>query len=168
MWSENNIYYVNAPGCNSIAVAEYVLSGLFVIANEYQIDLRKTKVAIIGAGNVGTAVSQRLEVMGIPYGLYDPPLQERGDSRQMMSEDELENCEFMSLHVPLTKSEDSQWPTDEMVNDAFFARMKNLRYLINTSRGNVVSTQSLKDWLEQSPNHQCIIDVWQNEQAWND
>ncbi|MCP3674485.1 MAG: 4-phosphoerythronate dehydrogenase, partial [Gammaproteobacteria bacterium] len=63
---EQNITYTNAPGCNSIAVAEYILSGLLVVAEKYDIDLRTTKVGIVGAGNVGTAVSERLDIIGIP------------------------------------------------------------------------------------------------------
>ena len=163
----NNIVYANAPGCNSIAVAEYVLSGLLVVANKFNIDLRTSKVGIIGAGNVGTAVSKRLDIMGIPYGLYDPPLQALGDPREMMSESELAECGIITVHVPLTTTNESEWPTKNMVDSEFFSKMKNLNYFINTSRGDVADTQSLKDWLAASTGgkneHQAILDVWQNE-----
>jgi len=160
---QQNIAFHNAPGCNSIAVAEYVLSGLFVIAEKFQIDLRKSKVGIVGAGNVGTAVSHKLDIMGIPFVLYDPPLQQKGDEREMVDEKELAECEFITFHVPLTKASESKWPTENMVNKAFFKKMKNMRYLINTARGNVVEIEPLKDWLAQGGEHQCIIDVWRNE-----
>jgi len=160
---QQNIHFTNAKGCNSIAVAEYVLSGLFVIADQFQIDLRKSKVGIIGAGNVGTAVSTRLKVMGIPYCLYDPPLEKTADPRKKASEDELMECEFITSHVPLTTSVDSKWPTENMINAKFFDKMKNLRYFINTARGNIIEPGALKSWLDSSDKYQCIIDVWRNE-----
>jgi erythronate-4-phosphate dehydrogenase len=160
---KNNISYTNAKGCNSIAVAEYVLSGLFVFAEKLQIDLRKSKIGIIGAGNVGTAISNRLDVMGIPYCLYDPPLQKAGDSRELVDEKALADCEFITAHVPLTTSSESQWPTESMINSEFFKSMKKMRYFINTARGNIIEPQALKTWLNSSTDNQCIIDVWRDE-----
>lgn len=164
---QQKIACYNAPGCNAIAVAEYVLSGLLVVAEKFDIDLRKSKVGIIGAGNIGTAVSQRLEMMGIPFGLFDPPLQQTDDPRTMINQQELAECEFITLHIPFTSRQESQWPTENMVNEAFFSQMTKMRYLINTSRGHVVDNQALKNWLDDDQNgknkHQCVIDVWQNE-----
>jgi len=161
--NEQNIKYTNAPGCNSIAVAEYILSGLLVIAQKYDIDLRTTKVGIVGAGNVGTAVSERLDIIGIPYVLYDPPLQQRGDPREMVDEIGLADCEFITFHVPLTTEKDSQWPTDQMVDASFLAKMKRMKYLFNTSRGHVINGEALKNWLDSNNEYQAIIDVWENE-----
>ena len=160
---QQHIDYANAPGCNSIAVAEYVLSGLLVLAEKLHIDLRKSKIGIVGAGNVGTAVSQKMEVLSIPYGLYDPPLQKSRDKRPMMSIEQLAECDFITFHVPLTKAHESKWPTENMVDANFLRSMNKMQYLINTSRGDVVDTQALKDWLDADEQHQSIIDVWQNE-----
>jgi len=160
---KNNIAYSNAKGCNSIAVAEYVLSGLFVLAEQFKIDLRKSNVGIIGAGNVGTAIATRLDVMGIPYSLYDPPLQKAGDPRALIDEQDLAECEFITAHVPLTTSQESEWPTESMINGTFFKTMKKMRYFINTARGNIIEPQALKTWLKSNVNNQCIIDVWRDE-----
>ena len=163
-WLEQqNITYANAPGCNAIAVAEYVLSGLFVMAEKYSIDLRTSKVGIIGAGNVGSAVAHRLDILGIPYGLFDPPLKAAGDKRAMINKKELEECEFITIHVPFTTSDESQWPTDSMVDKRFFNKMQRMKYLINTARGHVVDGSALKDWLNSNEQHQAILDVWENE-----
>jgi len=160
---QQGIAYKNAPGCNSIAVAEYILSGLLALADEFKIDLRNTKVAIIGAGNVGTAVAKRLDILSIPFGLFDPPLAQQGDKRKMLSEKELLKCEIVSLHVPLTNSDESQWPTEGMVDKQFFNKMKHMKYLINSSRGHVIDGPSLKNWLHANNQNQAIIDVWENE-----
>jgi len=160
---DNNIGFASAPGCNAIAVAEYILSGLFVISKEYNVDLRTIKVGIVGAGNVGSALATRLGIVGIPYGLYDPPLHEIGDHREMITEDELAECDILSIHVPLTNAEQSKYPTLQMVNRDFLERMKACRYIFNTSRGAVVSSNDLCAWLKASNERQAIIDVWENE-----
>ena len=160
---QQGIVYANAPGCNAIAVAEYILSGLFVLAEEFKVDLRHSKVAIVGAGNVGTAVSKRLDILNIPHGLYDPPLANSGDKRKMITEKELASYDIITLHVPLTNSNKSQWPTEKMIDKEFLSNMKNMKYLINTSRGDVIDSQSLKGWLDANNEHHAILDVWQNE-----
>ena len=44
---KQGIGFANAPGCNAIAVAEYVLSGLFLISTKFNLDLRTCKVGIL-------------------------------------------------------------------------------------------------------------------------
>ncbi|MCP3674255.1 MAG: DUF3410 domain-containing protein, partial [Gammaproteobacteria bacterium] len=144
-------------------VAEYILSGLLVVAEKYDIDLRTTKVGIVGAGNVGTAVSERLDIIGIPYVLYDPPLQQGSDQREMVDEEELSTCEFITFHVPLTTAKESQWPTDQMVDASFLTKMSSMKYLINSSRGHIINGEALKNWLDSDSQHQAIIDVWEKE-----
>jgi len=160
---QQGINFSNAPGCNAIAVAEYVLSGLFVISTKYNLDLRTVKVGIIGAGNVGSALATRLGILGIPYGIYDPPLADAGDSRTMMTEEELSDCDILSFHVPLTNSEQSNWPTKQLVNLDYLSKMSALKYLFNTCRGAVFKTDDIKSWLAENNERQCIIDVWENE-----
>ena len=159
----NHIGFANAPGCNSIAVAEYVLSGLFHISTEYQLDLRHTKVGIIGAGNVGSALAERLDILSIPFVLYDPILAASDQTRDYVGLDELASCNILSCHVPLTLPGQSEWPTKYMINSAFLAQMTQLQYLINTSRGAVVKTDDLLQWLTDNPECQAINDVWENE-----
>ncbi|PCJ48252.1 MAG: erythronate-4-phosphate dehydrogenase [Gammaproteobacteria bacterium] len=160
---KNNIAYANAKQCNSIAVAEYVLSGLFVFADTFNIDLRKSKIGIIGGGSVGSALAERLEVMGIPHCISDPLLQKSGDKRDLVCEQALADCEFITAHVPLTTKHESDWPTEGMINGDFFKSMKSMRYFINTARGNIIEPSALKTWLSSSKENQCIIDVWRDE-----
>ena len=159
----HSIPYVNAPGCNAIAVAEYIMSSLFILAKEQKVDLRHTKVGIVGAGHVGTALGNRLEQLAIPYGYYDPPLERTDTEREYMSYDELKVCDVISLHVPLTTELESKFPTLNMADDEFFKDMSDLKLLINTSRGKVVCSDSLKHWLKESDDHQVILDVWDSE-----
>lgn len=47
------IAFSSAPGCNAIAVVEYVFSALMVFAEQEGFQLTDKTVGIVGVGNVG-------------------------------------------------------------------------------------------------------------------
>ncbi|STS92314.1 erythronate-4-phosphate dehydrogenase [Klebsiella variicola] len=53
-----------APGCNAIAVVEYVFSSLLMLAERDGFALRDRTVGIVGVGNVGGRLQKRLEALG--------------------------------------------------------------------------------------------------------
>lgn len=61
-----------APGCNAIAVVEYVFSALLMLAERDGFALRDRTVGIVGVGNVGGRLQKRLEALGIKTLLCDP------------------------------------------------------------------------------------------------
>ena len=52
-----DIALFDAKGCNANSVAEYVLSCLFVLSEQYGVKLEGRSAGIIGCGNVGDAAS---------------------------------------------------------------------------------------------------------------
>lgn len=54
-----------APGCNAIAVVEYVFSALLILAERDGFALSDRTVGIVGVGNVGGRLQKRLEALGI-------------------------------------------------------------------------------------------------------
>ncbi|MDH4995438.1 NAD(P)-dependent oxidoreductase, partial [Escherichia coli] len=68
-----------APGCNAIAVVEYVFSSLLMLAERDGFSLHDRTVGIVGVGNVGRRLQARLEALGITTLLCDPPRADRGD-----------------------------------------------------------------------------------------
>ena len=50
-----------APGCNAIAVVEYVFSSLLMLAERDGFALKDRTVGIVGVGNVGGRLQKRLE-----------------------------------------------------------------------------------------------------------
>ena len=71
---KNQIGFSNAAGCNAEAASEYVISGLFALSERKGFDPFKLKAGIVGCGNVGSRVLQKLQALGIETLINDPPL----------------------------------------------------------------------------------------------
>ena len=66
-----DIGFSAAPGCNAIAVVEYVISALLMLAERDGFALTDRTVGIVGVGNVGGRLQKRLEALGIKTLLCD-------------------------------------------------------------------------------------------------
>jgi len=161
--SENNIGFAHAPGCNARSVAEYVLSSLFVLAEQNGIDLSDKAIGIIGCGHVGSTVLGLLSSLGIRCLVYDPPLQASGSEVVFSQIDEILRADIITIHVPLVS--DGAYATRNMVDDDFFASLRQDVILINTSRGEVVDEKALGDFIDSRPDCTVVLDVWQHEPA---
>lgn len=159
--AERGIGFAHAPGCNARAVAEYVLSALCVLAGERGLKLGDLSAGIIGCGNVGKAVMEYLGVAGIRCLGNDPPLGSLGAAGRYHALGEIQGCDIVSLHVPLTDGGD--WPTRRLVDAAFLARLKPGVIFINASRGGVVDEAALARFTESMPAAAIVLDVWENE-----
>jgi len=58
---KSNIYFSHALGSNARSVAEYVLSSLFVTAEQQGFSLTEKTVGIIGCGQVGSRVKRFMD-----------------------------------------------------------------------------------------------------------
>jgi len=186
---KNQIAFSNAAGCNAEAASEYVISGLFALSERNGFDPFKLKAGIIGCGNVGSRVLQKLQALGIETLIYDPPLAAAGskvsDSIDIQKSSPryasieryqsnltplipftdldtiLAECNFISLHVPLTKGGD--YPTWHLFDQA---RLQNLRkncVLVNAARGPVLDNNALLDLLDRRTDLTVFLDTWENE-----
>jgi erythronate-4-phosphate dehydrogenase len=72
----NNITFFSAQGCNSMAVAEFIISAIVNLADELGFDYTQKTLGIIGVGNVGSRLAAKAELMGIKTLLNDPPRQD--------------------------------------------------------------------------------------------
>ncbi|VDY39498.1 erythronate-4-phosphate dehydrogenase [Salmonella enterica subsp. arizonae] len=101
---QEGIGFSAAPGCNAIAVVEYVFSALLMLAERDGFSLRDRTVGIVGVGNVGSRLQTRLEALGIRTLLCDPPRAARGDEGDFRTMDEVvEEADVLTFHTPLYK-----------------------------------------------------------------
>jgi len=158
---ERGIVFSSAPGCNKVSVAEYILSSLLVLAEQQQFILTDKSIAIVGAGNTGSAVYQRLNALGMNCKLYDPPLQLAGDKRQFCTFKQVLEADIISLHVP--KVVGGEFPTLQLFDHGVLSQLSNGQILLNAARGDLIDNQALLKLAEQGLTPTLVLDVWENE-----
>ena len=151
----------NAKGCNANAVAEYVLSCLFVLSEQYGIELEGKTVGIIGCGNAGARLGYLLHIIGIETRVYDPFIKDENNCFIFRELDSVLSSDIITLHVPLTMT--GEYPTAQMVERNFLNRLKTDVIFINAARGGVVNEQDLIDFATQNKASRLALDVWDNE-----
>ncbi len=157
-----NIKWTNAPGCNSSSVMQYIASALLSIAQDQEFKLNEKTIAIIGVGNVGSKVKKLADILGMKTLLVDLPRERAEKSSEFVSfKDVLNNADIITFHVPLNfEGEDK---TYHLADSGFFAKIKKPVILFNSSRGEVVETQALKNAIRTGIISTAVIDVWENE-----
>ena len=151
----------DAKGCNANAVAEYVLSCLFVLSEQYDVALEDKTVGIIGRGHVGARLQYLLQVIGIKTRVYDPFIKDENNSYPFRDLRHVLSSDILTLHVPLTRG--GEHPTAQMVERNFLGRLKKDVIFINTARGGVVNERDLIDFAGDNPTCRLVLDVWDNE-----
>jgi len=158
---DRNVKWYAAGGCNATAVAEYVISAIFQLAYEDKFDPFAKKLAIIGAGNVGTALAGILRGLQIDYILCDPPLQAAGDNRSFVNFEVAMQADIICLHTPLVTKGD--YPTWHMFDNKQLSNLSEHQYLINACRGEVIDNKALLGCFERGKKLNVVLDVWENE-----
>jgi erythronate-4-phosphate dehydrogenase len=139
------IGFRSAPGCNAQAVVDYVLSALSVLVDSRGIAFTELSVGIVGLGNVGLLLRNRLEEMDVEVIGVDP-FKDPEDVGVLSSFEEALSADVVTFHTPMTKSGDH--PTWHMLNAETLAKMKPDACLINAARGAVVdNATSLQSWM---------------------
>jgi len=160
--ANRNVNFHSAPGCNAISVAEYVLSALVVLAERYLISLSSLTVGIVGAGNTGSRLSEKLNALHIKHVLCDPLLADNSaDKREFVSLEQALSCDVVSLHVPLTRK--GEQATYHLLNAERLAKFNDKQILINACRGEVIDNIALLKMKQQGHPLKLVLDVWENE-----
>ncbi|EPK7358910.1 4-phosphoerythronate dehydrogenase PdxB [Kluyvera intermedia] len=151
-----------APGCNAIAVVEYVISALLMLAERDGFALTDRTVGIVGVGNVGGRLQKRLEALGIKTLLCDPPRADNGDAGDFKSLNDLvEQADVLTFHTPLYK--EGPYKSLHLADEALIRRLKSGAILINACRGPVVDNAALLACLEDGQDLSVVLDVWEPE-----
>jgi D-3-phosphoglycerate dehydrogenase / 2-oxoglutarate reductase len=177
--NNRNITVFAANEGNADAVAEHTMGMILMLFNKLNwadaevrqrvwereknrgIELKGMTVGIIGYGNMGMALAQRLMGFGVNVLAYDKVEKkdyEYGLYAQKATLGEIfEETDLLSIHVPLTDE------TRMMVNDDFLSKFKKNIFIVNTSRGEVASTTSILKGLQSGKIRGACLDVLENE-----
>ncbi|MGU9868604.1 4-phosphoerythronate dehydrogenase PdxB [Kluyvera ascorbata] len=160
--AQAGIGFSAAPGCNAIAVVEYVFSALLMLAERDGFALADRTVGIVGVGNVGGRLQKRLEALGIKTLLCDPPRADNGDEGDFRSLDDLvAEADVITFHTPLYK--EGQYKSLHLADESLIRRLKPGTILINACRGPVVDNAALLKCLEAGQKLSVVLDVWEPE-----
>lgn len=158
--TRNNTAMASAPGCNAVAVVQYVLSAISYWLKQRGLAFEELTVGIVGVGEIGSRLSRALTYLGANCVLCDPPLTDRGELPESQSLTYLaDRCDVISLHTPLTTS--GQYPTQGLLDQGFFERLNTRSLLINAARGGLIKEEPLKDWINLGGS--VVLDVWPHE-----
>lgn len=124
--------------------------------------IRGRLFGVIGCGRIGTATALRAKALGFSVRFYDPYLPSGyekavGIERASNLEELLSEADVISIHVPLTEE------TRHLIGTEAFAQMRRSAYLVNTSRGSVVSYDALINALAQGKIAGAGMDVLEEE-----
>ena len=152
---QQGIVYASAPGCNAEGVVQYVLSALSATLDDWA---GKT-IGIVGCGNVGGRLYQRLQSLNVQCRCYDPFLSDQQQA-DLVPFAEILSCDVICLHTPLTH--DGEYPTFHLFNEAVLRQLKPGTLLLNAGRGAVIDNTALGKVLNDQ-DLQVVLDVWEGE-----
>lgn len=157
--NEKKIFFADAKGCNSFAVAEYVIVAITKLLADSDEDFNNKKIGIIGYGNIGTKVAEMCKALGMNVKINDPPLKRIYKNFSSASLEEILECDIITLHIPLTfLGEDKTYN----LLDENLSLIRDEAILINTSRGGVINEKTLLKILERKK-IRLVTDVWSDE-----
>ena len=154
---ENNIAFASAQGCNANAVAEYVISAIANLSNDFDFELPGKTLGIIGVGNVGSRLDFKAKQLGLTTLLNDPPREINEGNNKFVTLDKALSADIVSFHTPLTFS--GIHPTYNLLGSHNFNIVKEDAIVINTARGGIID----EDLWEKTKTKANVIDCWEEE-----
>jgi D-3-phosphoglycerate dehydrogenase len=174
---QRNIRVFAANEGNRDAVAEHCLGMLLSLFNHLNqadaqvrqrrwlreenrgIELGGRTIGLIGYGNNGSALAQKLSGFNVRVLAYDPYKTgfSAGHVREATMDELFAEADVLSLHVPLTDE------THGLVDAAFLARFAKPIFLLNAARGEIVVLADLLAALESGRVLGAGLDVLENE-----
>ncbi len=178
--TQKGIMVVNAPGSNSLSVAEHALGLLLAQvrdipnanASMHAGRWEKSKfkgeeitgktLGILGLGKIGVLTAQRAKGLRMQVIAYDPYVsperfEELGIERAETPDQLYAASDYISIHLPKTPE------TIGMINDEAFAKMKKGVRIINCARGDIVDEAALVRALESGQVASAGLDVFSKE-----
>lgn len=175
--TEDKLTVLRVPSYSPEAVAEFAMAVLLTLnrcihkaynrTREFNMslqglmgtDLHGKTAGIVGTGRIGQAMIKICQGFGMEIIAYDPYPNSQLEVSYVSREELFRRADVISLHCPLTSQ------TRHMVNRETIAMMKEKVFLINTSRGSLIDTDSLIEGLLQKKFGGVGLDVYEEEEG---
>ncbi len=174
---QKNIRLLNAPQGNMDAVGEHAVGLLLNLMNNIRnadievrngiwnregnrgFELRGRTVGVIGYGFMGRSFAKKLAGFDVNVIAYDKYKTGFSDAyaKEVSMEEIVKHSDVISLHVPLTNE------TRQMVDEEYLLHFRKPIFLINTARGEVVSTKAVLSAIQNNKILGAGLDVLEVE-----
>ena len=177
--SARGIVVMNAPGANSVSVAELAMAHMLALSRGIAAadaamkrgvwdkkklvgaELRGKTLGIVGLGRIGQEVAARARSFGMTLVAHDPYISEQVAASLGITllsiDDLLAQSDYITLHLPSTPE------TRHLLNRERLARCKAGVRIVNTARGELIDEDALADAIEAGAVAGAGLDVFQNE-----
>ncbi len=176
---ENGVFVTNTPGSNAVSVAEQALFLMLALARKSPLfdkslagkiigspmgeTLNGKKLGIIGLGSSGRELATRAKALGMKVMATrkNPGNEDEKITDFIGTAKDLkyiaQNVDFLSLHLPLNND------TKEIIDRRITKIMKSNAFLINISRGGLISKNDLVQALKKGEIAGAGLDVYWEE-----
>jgi D-3-phosphoglycerate dehydrogenase len=173
------IVVMNAPGANSVSVAELAMAQLLALARHIPAadaamkqgkwekkkfvgeEVRDKVLGLVGFGRIGQEVARRASAFGMKIIAHDPFVSEQTASHldvELVGLDDLfARADYVSLHIPST--DQTRW----LINAERLAKARKGIRILNTARGDLVDEAALADAIESGHVAGAAVDVFVKE-----
>ncbi len=177
--SARGILVMNAPGANSISVAELAMGQLLALSRQLPAadasmkqgkwdkkrfmgdEIRGKVLGVAGLGRIGQEVVKRAKAFEMQVIAHDPFISSAVAADlgvELVSLDDLcARADYVTLHMPSTSA------TKRTFNAERFARCKKGIRIINTARGDLIDTPALVEAIQSGQVGGAAIDVFDSE-----
>lgn len=124
------------------------------------VELFEKTIGIIGLGNIGKLVAQRLIGFGVKILISDPFVKKENAEKigKLVELEELmSKSDFVTIHVPPIEA------TNNLINENMLSLMKPSAYIINTAKGSVMDYNALYKSLKDKKIAGAALDVFPME-----
>jgi len=180
--SRRGIVVMNTPFGNTITTAELAVAHIVAAARMIPqassstrsgkweksrfmgMELTGKKAGVIGAGNIGAIVCDRLKGLHMAVYVYDPFISDERAAAMGVTKVETvaelaEIVDILTIHVPLLDA------TRNLIDADILARMKKGAILVNCARGGIVDEKALYEACESGHLRAAAMDVYEHEPA---
>jgi len=180
--SRRGIVVMNTPFGNTITTAELAVSHIVAAARMIPqasastragkweksrfmgMELTGKKAGVIGAGNIGAIVCDRLKGLHMSVFVYDPFISDERAAAMGVTKIETvaelaETVDVLTIHVPLLDV------TRNLIDADIIGRMKKGSIIVNCARGGIVDEDALYDACKSGHLRAAALDVYEQEPA---
>jgi D-3-phosphoglycerate dehydrogenase len=177
--TKRGIVVMNTPGGNAVTTAEHTMAMIFALARKIPqatasmkagkwekerfmgMELYNKTLGIVGMGQIGSHLAKLAQGATMTVIAYDPYLAEERARKmgvEIMGLHELfRRADIITVHTPLTAE------TQNIINRATIATMKDGVRIINCARGGIINEQDLYEALKSGKVAGAAFDVFEEE-----